>query len=174
MYVRDITNALHILATIPPITRYDRLAIAADGVFGVDTYHRYTGCIGRSYMDKLTGGYNRHDIVRGIESLIIQLIRIAYECVAKLDSPYVQGNFRAYGMTSQETIQYTGYLRQLFVNVGNIRGLVDTCKLVYILDKATMTLLEDCLRDIQLISTIIDPVVSRVITGSTYTGGTDK
>ena len=160
MFVRDINHALHILATIPPITRYDRLAIHDDGIFVIDIYHRYTGFIGRSYMDKLLGGYNRRDIVRGIETLIGQLTLLAYECCTNLDSPYVRGNFQAYGMESKESLQYIGYLRHLFINVGNIQDLVDTCKLVYISDIATMKLLEDSLHNIQCIHTIIAPVVS--------------
>ena len=162
MEALDIKNALHILATIPTINQYDRVVLYADGSFGVDRYHHYTGYIGRSCLDKLVGGYNRRDIVRGIEDLITQLLRVAQECSSKLDSVYVVGNFRAYGMKTPDTILYTDYLRQLWINVCNIRDLVDTCKLIYLSDAVITALLEDCLKDIRRMSRIIDPFIPRL------------
>jgi hypothetical protein len=152
-------NTLHILSNIPLTTRYDRLFIREDGIFSVDTYHMYIGWMGRTIMDTVIGGYNRKTIFQAIESLIINLTHIANSCVMKLDTPYVRGNMRTFGLETEETRRYSGYLQQLGDKMCNLDMLITTLKLVYITDPTACKLLDDVHQDIQTISRVIKHTV---------------
>jgi hypothetical protein len=151
-------QVLHILLTIPSTTQYDRLYIREDGLFSVDISHTYIGCIGRTFMDTVVGGYNRRNILQAIESLIRNLTHLANRCAMKLDTPYVRGNRRSFGLETEETRRYSGYLQQLSDTLCKLYLLITTLRLVYVADTTTCRVLDDVNQDIETIYHILDQV----------------
>ena len=160
MDARAITQTLETLVRLPSITELDRLVVRSDGSLAIDAYHHFAGCLGRTCLDTLVRGHNRHDVVRALQALLAQLLHVARQCATALDAPYVMGNFRAYGLETPDTVRYTYYLSQLSAHLCKARDLVQMCRRMYRADTTTSALLDVCLQDIQTIRSIIVPVES--------------
>ena len=156
-------NTLHVLSNIPSTTQYDRLFIQEDGIFTVDTSHLYVGCIGRTIMNTIVGGYNRRTVLQAIETLVGNLTHLANTCAMKLNNPYARGNMRAFGLETEETRRYSAYVQQLNNKACNLCLLITTLKLVYITDSTACKLLDDADQEIQAIYHLIDPLVKRLV-----------
>jgi hypothetical protein len=149
------TRCLEILDTIPTTTQYDRLYIRADGFFAVDSSYVYTGAIGRSILDAMTGGYNRTTIVCALEYLLTQLNKLAQHCVLKIDTPYVQGNLRTFDIVTDETKMYQDVVLRLSASFWKLQGLVDVLKITYRADTTIYRRLYTCSCDVQTIENMI-------------------
>jgi hypothetical protein len=160
----DEVHALMILSTIPSTTAYDRLYVHSDGVFKVDVSHRYIGHIGRSFMDTVVGGHNRGRVTRSIVDLLSALLRLAHQCVAKLQTPPVNGTLHTNdGLDTVDDVQlYIGYADQLSGNLRNVHVLIHTLQLVYLADSSVCRLLDDTLQEIETIDRVIAPILPRV------------
>lgn len=153
----DRARYLQILESIPATTQYDRLYVQTNGLFAVDTSYAYTGSLGRSIMDTIAGGYNRATVLRAVEDLVKQLKQVAQGCVRKLDTVYVQGNARSFGLETDETKLYMALVLQLSSSLWKVQGLIEMLQIVYRADTVTHRHLDDCLCDVHSIEYMVDP-----------------
>jgi hypothetical protein len=148
-------SVLHILDELPLLTPDQRMYVSDDGVFRIDSY--YMGCVGRSVLNLVVGGYNRTTIVRSLQTFLRKVLDTATDAAYSLNTPYVIGNFRTYGLESGQTKENRGYLQKLSTDLEKVRVLIGTLTRIYITDKAICRQLNACSADISTIQEIVSP-----------------
>ena len=127
-------QALQRLAELPLVQSTDRLYVSEDGGLRADASHAYLGCVGRSVMNLLSCQHNRQSVVQALSTLADSLLWIGQRAQLHLNSPYVRGNRRTYGVCTNVTRVYLVQLQRLRTHLPRLQQLVSVVKVMYSVD----------------------------------------
>jgi hypothetical protein len=154
----DVTESdrvfLNMLDDIPHVQPGDKCILGTNGAWEIDTY-RYArtllGSVRRTLQSSLYPGYSRTDLVVALQDLITRLHQTIERCRLVLDTPYVIGGRRVFGITSGHCQQYIDfglrlytYTQKIQTNLGHLRTTyASDAQVVTSLQHYTSQLLED-------------------------------
>jgi hypothetical protein len=113
--------AINALMELPTLIDSDRLYLNHEGRVVKDYTYFILGRVGRTIMNTLKTGYNRHDIVSFYERLIQHLIHVINKCHTFFQKPYIVGNFKVFGILPVEGQMYTKNIHDLYLHIGKLK-----------------------------------------------------
>jgi hypothetical protein len=156
----DEDTVLSILETMPVLTTQGRIYVRQDGHLGLDMAHEYMGCVARTILNGVVGGYNRRAILSALSALFLQMKHLAARCVLKLDNPYIRGNMKTFQIRTLETAHYEKCLSRIVHGISGVRELLCALCIMYKTDTETCDQLQDYIRSCGLIHDQLIPLLS--------------